>query len=267
MPKVESYAQGTPCWVDLISSDVEGAKTFYGSLFGWEYDANPMGPDMTYYMATKSGGNVAGLMQQMPDMATAGVPSLWNTYIAVDSADEAAARVTEAGGSLMFPPDDVPGSGRMAVGTDNAGTHIGFWEAKGHIGSSVVNEPGAVVWNELQVDDVAAVLPFYKAVAGMDSATAPAGDLGEYTQFMVGGKSIAGAMKKPMPEIPNNWTIYFNVADADATIAKAQDLGGQVIAPAFDVPGIGRMAVISDPQGATFCLMSAESGQPAASVE
>lgn len=256
MPTVDSYTQGTPCWSDLSSSDVEGAKHFYGSLFGWDFDGRAMGPDMTYYMATLKGRNVAGLLQQMPDMAAAGVPSFWNTYIAVDSVDEAAAKVAEAGGTLIFPPDEVPGSGRMVLVTDPTGAQISFWESKGHIGASVVNEPGAVIWNELQVDDLAGVLPFYQAVAGMDAETGPAGDLSEYTQFLVNGKSIAGAMKKPMPDTPNNWIVYFNSADADQTASRVQELGGQVIAPVFDVSGIGRMAVFSDPQGSIFCIMS-----------
>ena len=257
MPKVESYAQGTPCWVDLTSSDVEGAKSFYSSLFGWNIEEMPAPEGMTYSMASLKGSYVAGMMAQMPEQTQAGVPSMWNTYIAVDSADDAEKKMTEAGGKPMFPTDEIPGSGRMVMGTDPSGAVVGFWQGTGHIGSGLVNEPGTVVWNELQVDDVDAVLPFYKAVAGMDSETAPAGDMGDYTQFMVGGKGIAGAMKKPMPDIPNNWTIYFNVGDADTAIAKAQELGGQVIAPAFDVPGIGRLAVLADPQGATFCLMSA----------
>ncbi|MCZ2401830.1 VOC family protein [Paenarthrobacter sp. Z7-10] len=259
MPNVDSYSSGTPCWCDLVSSDVEGARQFYGSLFGWDFDGRAMGPDMTYYMATLNGRNVAGLMQQMPDMAAAGIPSVWNTYIAVDSVDSAAERITEAGGTLVFPPDEVPGSGRMVMATDTAGAYIGFWEGKGHIGASVVNEPGTVIWNELQVDDLAAALPFYQSVAGMDSDTGPSGDLSEYTQFLVNGKSIAGAMKKPMPDTPNNWTVYFNSADADQTAAKVQELGGAVIAPVFDVSGIGRMAVFTDPQGAVFCIMAAGS--------
>lgn len=256
MPKVENYAQGTPCWVDLTSSDIEKAKSFYAALFGWGFDANEMGPDMTYYMATLDGSNAAGLMQQMPEAARA--PSHWNTYIAVDSVDRAAERITAAGGSLMFPPDEVPGSGRMVLATDPAGAQVGFWEAKGHIGSGVVNQPGAVIWNELQVDEVAAVLPFYRVVAGMEGQTGPAGEMDAYTQFLVGGRSVAGALKKPMPQVPSNWTVYFNVADVDTSVAKAVELGGQILAPAFDVPGIGRLAVLGDPGGAVFALMAGD---------
>jgi predicted enzyme related to lactoylglutathione lyase len=254
MTKVESYPQGTPCWADLTTTDIEGAKSFYSSLFGWNYDAMPMSPDMTYYMATVNGDTVAGLAQQPPEMA--GMPPVWGTYIAVDSADTTATKVVEAGGSLLFPPDDVPGAGRMLIAKDNRGTVIGFWEAKGHIGSRVVGDPGAIIWNELQVDDVAAALPFYKTVVGLESETAPFGDMGDYTQFMLNGKSVAGAWKKTMPEEPNNWAVYFSVTDTDATVTKTQKLGGKVIAPAFNIPEVGRMAVLSDPQGAVFCILT-----------
>ncbi len=260
MPTVDSYAQGTPCWVDLSSTDVEGARTFYAGIFGWDYTANVMGPEMTYYLATKNGGNVAGLAQQMPEMGAAGVPSNWTTFLAVDNVDEAAARATQAGGSLIAPPGDVPENGRMAIAADPSGTPVGLWEASGMIGSSVVNEPGAVIWNELQVEDVAAVLPFYQAVAGVEAETGPAGDMGDYTQLMVSGRSVGGALAKPMPEMPNNWTVYFNVADVDVTAAKIAELGGQVIAPPFDVSTIGRMGVFSDPQGAVFALMAGGMG-------
>jgi len=257
MSTVNSYAQGTPCWVDLASSDVEGAQAFYGSLFGWDFHANVMSPEMTYYMATRPGGNVAGLMAQMAQDIASGAPSAWNTYLAVDSADDAAARVAGAGGTLLVPADEVPGSGRMAIALDPAGAPFGLWQAGGHIGASVVNEPGAVIWNELQVPDVGAVLPFYQAVAGLESETGPAGELASYTQFTVNGRSIAGAMANAMPGRPGNWLVYFNVADADESVAKVQELGGTVLAPAFDVTGVGRMAVLADPQGATFAIMAA----------
>jgi uncharacterized protein len=257
MPTVESYAQGTPCWVDLSSSDVDRSKEFYGSLFGWEFQANVMSPEMTYYMATLPGGNVAGLMAQMADQASGGAPSAWTTYLAVDSAEEAAAKVAGAGGTLLAPADEVPGSGWMAIALDPAGALFGLWQAGGHIGASVVNEPGAVIWNELQVANVADVLPFYQTVAGLQSETGPAGDMAAYTQLTVDGRSIAGAMENPMPGSPDNWTVYFNVADADETVAKVQELGGTVVAPAFDATGVGRMAVLKDPQGATFAIMAA----------
>jgi predicted enzyme related to lactoylglutathione lyase len=260
MPEVESYKQGTPCWADLSASDIEAAKAFYSKLFGWELDAMPAGPDMTYYMARLQGSYVAGMMQQMPDMAAAGMPSYWASYLAVDNADEAAARVTEAGGTLVYPVDDVAnGGGRMFFAADPTGAQVGFWQAGSHLGSGLVDEPGAMVWTELQTGDVPRAVAFYEAVTGCTSETGPAGELSEYTNFIVDGKPVAGAMKPPMEGVPPFWMTYFKVEDVDLAVARAVELGGQVYAPAFDVPGVGRLAVLADPSGAAFSIMAGES--------
>jgi uncharacterized protein len=260
MPEKDSYKQGTPCWVDLSTTDIETSKAFYSNLFGWEMDAMDAGNGMTYYMAKLKGKYVAGLMQQLPDVASAGMPSYWANYIAVDDVDEAARRATEAGGTIVFPPDEVPnGGGKLFAATDPTGAQVGFWQAGTHHGSGLVNEPGTLVWNELQTDNVPKAVAFYEAVTGCDSETAPAGDLQEYTRIMVDGQAVAGVMRLPMADVPPNWMPYFNVDDVDTTVAKALELGGRVYAPAFDVPGVGRMAVMGDATGAAFSLMHAES--------
>ncbi|MFJ5956921.1 VOC family protein [Paenarthrobacter sp. NPDC092416] len=256
MPEVESYKQGTPCWVDLSSTDVEVSKNFYRDLFGWELDPMDAGNGMTYYMAKLQGRNVAGMMQQLPD-APEGMPSYWANYLAVDSADEAAERAVAAGGTILFPPDTVPnGSGRMFFAADPTGAQIGFWEAGNHHGSGLVNEPGTMIWNELQTNDVPKAVAFYEAVTGCASNTAPAGDLQEYTNLVVDGRTVAGALKLPIEGLLPFWMTYFNVVDVDSTVAQAVDMGSHVIAPAFDVPGIGRMAVLVDPAGAAFSIMT-----------
>lgn len=260
MPEVDSYKQGAPCWADLSASDIGAAKEFYSQLFGWELDAMPAGPDMTYYMARLQGRYVAGMMQQMPDMAATGVPSYWASYLAVDNADEAAAKVPEAGGTVLYPVEDVEnGSGRMFFAADPTGAQVGFWQAGSHIGSGLVDEPGAPVWSELQTSDVPRAIRFYEAVTGCTTETAPAGELTEYTNFIVDGKPVAGALKQPMGGVPPFWMTYFKVEDVDLAAARAADLGGLVHVPGFDVPGVGRLAVLTDPNGAAFSVMAAES--------
>ncbi|UVJ39076.1 VOC family protein [Arthrobacter sp. CJ23] len=255
MPEVESYKQGTPCWVDLSSTDIEVSKNFYSGLFGWELDSMDAGQGMTYYMAKLQGRYVAGLMQQLPD-APAGMPSYWANYIAVDSVDEAAERAAAAGGTIVFPPDTVPnGGGRLFFAADPTGAQIGFWEAGTHHGSGLVNVPGTMAWNEVQTSDVPTAVAFYEAVTGCSSSTAPAGDVEEYTSLLVDGEPVAGVMKLPGEGLPPFWMTYFNVADVDAAVAQAVGLGSHVIAPAFDVPGIGRFAVLMDPAGAAFSIM------------
>ena len=255
MSKVDAYTQGTPCWAEILSADSDAAREFYGKLFGWEFEANAMGL-MTYYVASKDGVPVAGLMQQLRVMSDGGLPTGWMTYIAVDDADATAAAVTQAGGTVLFPIEEIPGVAKSVLAKDDQGVVIGFWQAKGHVGSGVVDEPGAISWYELQTADVDAAKTFYLAVAGMESHTGPAGDMAAYTEFQVGGKPVAGALPKPMPEMPNYWSVYFNVEDADRTVAQILELGGTVVAPAFDVTSIGRIAVMADPQGAVFNIMA-----------
>ncbi len=152
MPVRTSYAQGTPNWVDLQTPDTEAAKAFYTSLFGWAYDDQPMPEGGPYSMATLGGQHVAAIAPQSPDLAAAGAPAVWNTYLAVDNVDDALAKVEAAGGQVAMPAFDVMDAGRMGFVLDPSGAAVAFWQARQHIGASLVNEPGAVVWNELITD-------------------------------------------------------------------------------------------------------------------
>jgi len=178
---------------------------------------------------------------------------MWNTYLAVDSADDAVAKVEAAGGQVAMAPFDIMDAGRMAFVIDPSGAAVALWQADQHIGAGLVNEPGTVMWNELITDDPAAAA-FYEQVLGV--TTAPMGDpaFGDYTLFLVNGEMVGGTVAPQMPGVPNHWHVYFAVTGADATVAKAAELGGSVLAEPFDTP-VGRMAVISDPQGATFSIL------------
>ncbi len=254
MPTRDSYAQGTPNWVDLQTTDQAAAKAFYGGVFGWSYDDQPMEGDAVYSLAKLGDENVAAIAPQSPELAAAGAPPMWNTYLAVDSADEAAAKVGPAGGTVAMEPFDVMDAGRMAFVLDPSGAPVALWQAGQHIGATLVNEPGTVVWNELITDNLAAV-SFYERVLGVTTATAEMGE-GKYTMFQVADKEVGGTTPPMMEGVPNHWHVYFAVADADASAAKIQELGGSVMVAPFDTP-IGKMAVVTDPQGAVFSLFQA----------
>ena len=254
MPERTSYSQGTPNWVDLPTSDQAAAKAFYAALFGWTYDDQPMGEGQVYSMAMLGGHQVAAISTQPPEMAAAGAPPMWNTYLAVDSVDEATAKVEAAGGKVAMAPFDVVDAGRMSFVMDPSGAAVALWQAGQHIGSGLVNEPGTVIWNELITDDPAAV-SFYEQVLGLTAATADMGG-NKYTLLQVGGKEVAGTTQPQMEGVPNHWHVYFAVTDADATAARITELGGSVMVPPFDTP-IGKMAVVTDPQGAVFSLFQA----------
>src|ERR1700741_1400269 len=169
MPERTSYTQGTPNWVDLPTSDQAAAKAFYAGLFGWTYDDQPLGAEgegQVYSMAMLGGHQVAAISPQPPEMAAAGAPPMWNTYITVDSADDAAAKIGAAGGKVLMEPFDVMTAGRMVFAMDPGGAMVAFWQPNEHIGARLVNEPGTVTWNELVTTDPSSA-KFYEQVAGM----------------------------------------------------------------------------------------------------
>jgi uncharacterized protein len=253
MPKRTSYTQGTPSWVDLQTTDQEAAKAFYSGLFGWTYDDQPMPQGQVYSMARIDEDSVAAIAPQPPEMTAQGVPPMWNTYIAVDSVDDAAAKVAAAGGQIAMPAFDIPDAGRMAFVLDPGGAAVGLWQAGQHIGASRVNEPGAVIWNELITADPAGSTGFYQQVVGLSASDLEMGGQ-KYTVFETGGRQVGGTTPPPMPGTPNHWHVYFAIADADATAARATELGGSVLVPPFDIP-VGRIAVLRDPQGAAFSIL------------
>ncbi len=252
MPARTSYAQGTPNWVDLQTTDQAAAKAFYTGLFGWTYDDQPMPQGPVYSMAMLGDHTVAAIAPQPPEMAAAGVPPTWNTYLAVDSVDDAMAKVEAAGGKVAMAPFDIIDAGRMAFVLDPAGATVALWQASQHIGATLVNEPGAVIWNELISNDPG-VVSFYADVLGLTTSTMDMGG-GEYTLFEVDGQMVGGTTPPPVPGTPNHWHVYFAVTDADAAVAKVTELGGTVLAEPFDTP-VGRMALVRDPQGAMFSVI------------
>ncbi len=260
MTTMTSYPHGVPSWTDLATPDPSASKAFYGALFGWEFRDDPTDqPGVDYTMATLDGRSAAGIMQLSPQMAASGMPPVWNSYVSVDDIEAAVARVEPAGGTVLQPPMDVMDAGRMAVLADPAGAVICLWEARAHIGAEVVNEPGALSWNELLTPDPAAVAPFYADVFGWTAHTEPT-PVGPYTVFMVAGGNpdgIGGAMSPPM-QMPPFWGVYFSVADAVATVAAATELGARVMMDATVMPGTGTLATMVDPQGAMFSIMEPE---------
>jgi len=182
------------------------------------------------------------------------------TYVATDDADGVAARATEAGGSVLFDPMDVTGAGRMVIVAHPAGGVIGAWQAGSHTGAQLVNEPGALNWNELQTRDVDGAKAFYAAVFGWQPDDQDFGGM-TYTVFNVGDTGIAGAMamsSQAPAEVAAFWLAYFTVADCDASVAKVQELGGSALGPAHDLEGVGRFAVVADPHGASFGVIAGE---------
>ena len=253
MPEITSYPQGAPSWTELSTTDEAGALKFYSTLLGWKDDPQAMGPDMGFYhMQRLNGLEVAALYEQGPEEKAQGIPSHWRTYFTVTNTDAAVERAKAAGGSVVFGPMDVFDAGRMCMLRDSQGAMFAVWQPNQHIGSRVKSETGAVMWNELMTTDANAAAQFYTAVFETETALMSGPGGMEYTLLKAGGNDVAGMMNLPpeMSAVPPHWGTYFGVYDVDASAKQAESLGAKVMAAPFDVPEIGRMAVLMDPQGA-----------------
>ena len=252
MSERTSYEPGTPSWADLSTPDPRAAKRFYGELFGWEAeDAGPPEETGGYGMFRLRGKLIAGVSPLMSEDQ----PPMWSTYISTDDADAVVARAKDAGGQAMFDPMDVMDAGRMTFLMHPAGGAVGVWQPARHTGAELVNEPGALTWNQLHTRDQAGAAAFYEAVFGWKLA-----DFAGTTVFNLGERGIAsvGDMPPGTPdEVPAFWMTIFASADTDATAAKAAELGGRVLAEPFDIEGVGRFAVLADPQGVAFGVITA----------
>jgi uncharacterized protein len=252
MSERTSYEPGTPSWVDLQTPDPAGAKQFYGGLFGWDaQEAGPPEETGGYTMFTLRGRNVAGVVPLM----TPGQPAMWSTYVSTDDADAVVGRAKDAGGQAIVEPMDITDVGRMAYVMHPSAGAIGVWQPRRHKGADLVNEPGAFTWSQLHTRDQGGAAAFLEAVFGWSSA-----DFGGMPVFNVGERGIASMMGMPPgtpDEVPAFWMAIFATADTDATAAKAQELGGGVVAPPFDIENVGRFAVLTDPQGVAFGVITA----------
>jgi uncharacterized protein len=294
MPERDGYIPGVPCWVETSQPDPESAIDFYGGLFGWEFE-DPMPPSSEgkYFIARgesasssifdTSGDLRSGDVAAVRSIPEAAPPrAMWNTYFWVDSADQAASKVRAAGGDVVTEPFDFMNACRMAVFTDPEGAAFGVWEAKEHKGARLVNDPGALVLNNLNTRDAEGARSFYGAVFGWQTGAIGGGAEGwtlpgygdwlerEHHPHLREQMTEAGApegfedvvasiipIADDQADTPPHWSVTFAVADADATAAKATELGGKVIVPPFNAPWSTptytiRITAIGDPQGATF---------------
>jgi predicted enzyme related to lactoylglutathione lyase len=276
----DEYPAGVPCWVDTSQPDPDAAASFYGGLFGWEFeDRMPSEAPGKYLIAKLHGRDVAAVGSQQD-----GAPPtpVWNMYVSVGSVDDAAAKATNAGGTVLAEPFEVSDAGRMAVLADREGAAFCVWEARGHKGAQLVNEPGTWNFSELNTRDPDAAKDFYGALFGWETQTIEGGGaeftflrLRGYGDFLESldpgirkhqretgapeGFDDAVAWFRPMSsdqfpdDVPPHWSITFAVDDADASAAKVRELGGKVVVAPFDA-GPTRVAVVSDPAGAGFTV-------------
>ena len=269
MSEQDRYIPGVPCWIDTTQPDPKAATEFYGDLFGWEFeDGMPPESPGRYYFGRLRGGDVAAVGSQAeggPQTAA------WNTYVWVQDADETAAKVRAAGGTVLMERTTAGNRGRMATFADPAGAAFCVWQAKEHRGAAIVNEHGSLNFNNLHTRDLEGAKAFYGAVFGWEVIEGSMWALPGYGDFLeqlnpgtrermaeMGAPErfedvVASVQRIPddQPDAPAHWGVTFGVGDADAIAQRAAELGGQVVVPPFDAPWV-RMTIISDPQGASF---------------
>ena len=256
MGRRTGYPNGTFSWADLGTPDVEGAKDFYGRLFGWEPE-DRTGVAGTYTMFRRDDDVVAGLYGQSEDQRAAGVPARWLSYVTVDGIDEVASRVAGLGGTVLNEPFDVEDAGRMALIVDPVGARLALWEARSSIGATCVNDPGCLCWNDLVTSDMEAAAAFYGELLGWEARELP--EAGGYRIIHNGDRSNGGMMSAQLAgwQGPADWLPYFNAGDVDRAVATIGEAGGQVVVAPQRVPA-GRFTIVTDPQGAPLALFEGE---------
>lgn len=267
MPTMTAYANGTFCWPELGTTDTKAAFRFYKELFDWGIQETPLPDGSTYAMLKKGGDDAAAMYTLMQEMVKQGIPPHWMSYVAVDDVDATAKKIEANGGKVVMGPMDVKPDGklfigRMAVAQDPEGATFSIWQAGSHIGATVVNEHGALCWNELYTRQQDAALKFYRAVFDWGAQPMDMGGGPPYQVVTVGERPNGGIMAMtPEMQFPPNWMVYFAVDDCDKRLEKAKAAGATVVHGPFDAPGIGRMATLLDPQGAAFSIIRLD--QPA----
>ncbi len=251
MTTMTQHATGTFCWCQLGTSDEPGATQFYTSLFGWKPERLSMeGHGFTLLrLRDRAIGAIMHFVSDEP-----GVGPSWTPFVAVDDADRVAEKVKQQGGRVLMGPMDAGENGRQAFVMDPTNGVLAVWQAGTQPGAGIVNETGAMCWNELITDDAKRAGAFYAQVFGWKLESFR----DDYTIFKQ-GEAGAGGMLQATPEMKLThpyWLVYFGVEDVDASAAQATQLGGKVELPPMDVPDVGRLAVITDPQRAWFGIFT-----------
>ena len=246
-----TYAPGRPNWVDLATADTSAASSFYGEVFGWTTEE--LGPEAGGYSLLRLHGKQIGGLGPVTDPMQ---PPSWSIYLATSDADQTASKVTANGGTVLSEPMDVGDMGRLAAFSDPTGAVFSVWQPGRNTGAEVVGENGAMSWAELMTPDLDIAKNFYEQVFPLHCRDIGRADGGTYTLLETGTEAVAGAMEiqPEMGAMSPHWSPYFSVADLDGTADRAIDLGATQLMR--DDSEAGRFAIITDPQGATFSMIS-----------
>ncbi len=263
MTLLSESIEGTFGWIDLATSDAEGAKGFYSAVFGWTFEDMPTDAGPDYTMFQFDGHGTCGMYQQPPEMSEQGIPPCWNSYIAVNDADAMTAKAESLGARVLQQPFDVMDVGRMSVISDLDGAIVSLWQDRKQCeegGEIIVNVPNTWCWNELYCNNPEKEIAFYEDLFGWthDTSKNPMGL--DYVTYKKDGRELAGMLQiqSDWGEMPPVWGVYFTVADVQETMAKVKAAGGKVLMEPMAIPGVGEFTSITDPQGAFFNIIRLE---------
>lgn len=261
MPHIDAHAPGTFSWAELATTDQRAANTFYGRLLGWRVEEVPLSAGETYSMFSLDGRRTGAACTMREDERAQGIPPHWTLYVAVDNADDVAARAPARGGRVLVPPFDVMDAGRMAVLQDPTGAVLAIWQARSHQGTGITGVPGTLCWADLNTPDRDRVEPFYAGLFGWTFGKEDEEPAHAYWHIKSGEQFIGGIPPAAYrdPDMPPHWLIYFEVADCDASAAEAGRLGARLLMPPTTFEHVGRVTVVADPQGAPFAMFQPES--------
>ena len=250
----ENQPLGTPTWIDLGIPDLDRAMDFYGALFGWTFDVGP--EEYGRYTTCLLDGRRAAALAPNPDPSATAF--WWNVYLATDDLDATVDRALEAGGAVVGGPFDIPEQGRGALLRDPVGAQFGLWQGQGHIGCEVVNEPGALVRNDLVTPTPEPARRFYAAV--FDLTLDGNDDMPEADFTFLrrpDGHEVGGVFGNPAAG-GSTWNTVFEVAGTDEVVRRARDAGGKADDP-IDML-YGRIASLTDPFGAELSVITRAGG-------
>ncbi len=255
MDEIKKHDQGSFCWIELGTSDANGAKQFYGDLFGWGINELPM-EHGSYSMLTLENLEVGACYQLTEEQKNQDVPPHWLPYISVDDVDTTTEKVEAENGNVLMGPLQVMDAGKMSLLQDPTGATFGIWQGQRHIGSKIKNVPNSYCWVELGTNDTDAAEQFYSHLVNWEPKHQDFEGM-KYTTFKNGPVSEGGMYKMPpeMDELPSHWLVYFNVEDCDDTVNRAKSLGAQVLKEPEFIPTVGKFSVLQDPQGAVFAVI------------
>jgi hypothetical protein len=248
-------SHGRFVWYELMTTDIETAKAFYGNVVGWGTRDAAM-PGLSYSLFTVGDTPVTGLMKLPEDMRRTGATPHWIGYVGVDDVDAAVDRIKQLGGAVHVPPTDVPNISRFSVVVDPQMATLTLVKGlkPGQAQSAELGKPGCVSWHELLAADWEKAFAFYGELFGWQKADADIGPVGTYQLFSAGGQTIGGMFTKP-PMVPVPfWLYYFSIGDIDAAAERVKAGGGQILEGPLEVPGGSWIARCTDPQGAIFAL-------------